>query len=84
MIFPLWIFLAIYGLFFFICSFFVFFNFYHMARFGLQSTKTTIVLALYTIAFAAVVLLQVNLILSIDWTQTLSISEAFFSTAPTF
>ena len=82
---PLWIFLAIYGLFFFICSFFVFFNFYHMARFGLQSTKTTLVLALYTVAFAGIILLQINLLLSVDWTQELILSEALFSTStPSF
>lgn len=84
MTFPLWIFLAAYGVFFVICSFFIFFNFYHIARFGLQSTKTTIVLAMYTIAFASVVLLQINLLLTIDWTETISINEAFFSTTPSF
>ncbi len=81
---PLWIFLAAYGVFFLICSFFVFFNFYHMARFGLQSTKTTLVLGLYTLAFAGVVLLQINLLLTIDWTETISINEAFLSTTPSF
>lgn len=84
MTFPLWYFLVAYGIFFVICSFFLFFNFYHIARFGLQSTKTMLVLAMYSIAFAALLLGQIELLLTIDWTETVSISEAFFSTTPTF
>jgi len=84
MTFPLWYFLAVYGLFFFGCSIFVFFNFYHIARFGLQSTKTTLVLAMYTVSFAALILGQIELLLTIDWTETISISDAFFSSTPSF
>ena len=84
MIIPLWIFLAIYGVFFLVCSLFVFFNFYHIARFGLQSTKTAIVLAIYTISFAIIVLVQINFLLTIDWTETVTFNQFIFLSIPSF
>ena len=52
-----------------------FFNIYHIGKFGLQSTRTTFVLALYTLGFLAVVVISIILLMQYDWTSTIYIND---------
>ncbi len=54
-----------------------FFNIFHIAKFGLQSTRTAFVLGLYTLGFFSVGIISVILIAQYDWTATLDLAEIF-------
>jgi hypothetical protein len=75
MLVPLWYLLVPFGVLYAVCSFFIFFNFFHIAKFGLQGTKTAIVLAIYVFSFVSISLLSIDLILRVDWTQELVIDQ---------
>ncbi len=61
-----------------ISTVFVMFNFFHVAHFGLQSTKTAIVLAVYLFGFSAVIILCYLILANFDWTQTIEITNIFY------
>ena len=53
------------------------FNIFHIAKFGLQSTRTAFVLGLYTLGFFSVGIISLILIAQYDWTATLDLAEVF-------
>lgn len=68
---PSWYLLIIYGIFAFLGFAFLLFNVFHVARFGLQSTKTTAVLAIYILSFLLVSIGSVFIVFSYDWSEPL-------------
>ncbi|PIZ53122.1 hypothetical protein COY25_04060, partial [Candidatus Uhrbacteria bacterium CG_4_10_14_0_2_um_filter_41_7] len=53
------------------------FNFYHIAKFGLQSPKTTYVLGLYILAFVGVIIISLSIISQYNWLDNISINGIF-------
>lgn len=72
--FPLWYLLAPYAVVVAVTGLFVFFNVYHIAKFGLQSVTSSIVIAAYTMSFIAVLMLSLSAISSYDWSTTVDLS----------
>ena len=54
-----------------------FFNIFHIAKFGLQSTRTAFVLGLYTLGFFAVAIISVVLISQYSWSGEIELTDAF-------
>ena len=82
---PMWVFLLPYVLFFFLGFLFLIFNIFHVARFGLQSTQTTVVLTIYLVSFFVVAIFSVMLVFSEDWSGEIDPTEIFetFVSQPT-
>lgn len=75
--FPLWYLLAPYVLIVAIAGLFVFFNVYHVAKFGLQSGLSLLVIAGYTLSFLAVVTISFGLLSTFDWSSTIDLTSLF-------
>jgi hypothetical protein len=75
MTFPMWYFLIPYAIFALLATMFTFFNLLQMARFGLQSVKTSVILSIYVIAFICVMAFTIILVFSFEWSQMTSVSE---------
>lgn len=58
---------------------FLVFNLYDMGKFGLQSGKTSFLMALYVLAFLVVLAIAGADLLTTDWTQSIAIPN-FIST----
>jgi len=81
MTFPLWILLLPFILFLFVALVFVFFNLFHMARFGLQTVKTTIILGIYILS-SLVAIGGIAILLSLfDWMDTVEFGSLFMLSA---
>lgn len=63
--------LFVYGFFVFLALLFFIFNIYHLVKFGLQSTKTTLVLGIYTLGFVFVLGGTLMMLWNIDWDQNI-------------
>lgn len=61
----------------FLAVVFLLINLFHMARFGLQSTKTSLILILYVAGFIFVGIVSVLLVFSYDWSGTFEIQNIF-------
>lgn len=59
---------------------FLLINLFHVARFGLQSTRTTIVLAGYLGVFLLVSVVSVMIVFSQDWSGEIDVSGIFSPT----
>jgi hypothetical protein len=75
--FALWYLLIPYGLIVALAGAFFFFNLFHIARYGLQSVKTGIVLLIYTITFLAVCIISVFLLGAYDWSAVIELNGLF-------
>ena len=75
MTFPLWYLLIPYAVFALITALFLFFNLYHIVKFGLQATKTTVVLAVYVFGFLAVMIFTLALLSAYDWNVMVDLSQ---------
>lgn len=53
------------------------FNFYHIAKFGLQSPKTNFILGLYVLAFLGVMIITISVIAEYNWLESVSIKSIF-------
>lgn len=71
--FPLWYFLVPYGIFLGFATLSVFFNLFHIANFGIQSLKTTIVLFLYFFSFAGIIWLSFTLLSDVPWDENVDV-----------
>ncbi len=80
--FPLWFLLIPYVLFLVIAAVFLFLNLFHIARFGLQAIKTTMLLGLYILSFLAVLTVTSLTLASFDWSEQIE-SDEIFSPAST-
>lgn len=73
--FAMWYLLIPYGLLVALAAAFFFFNLFHIARYGLQSVKTGMVLLMYTIGFLAVCIASVFLLGAYDWSAVIELSN---------
>lgn len=75
MTFPLWYALLPYALVLLGTSIFMFFNLYHVAKFGVQSFGTTALLLTYLIGYIAVLAFSAVLISGYDWSAAVTLSD---------
>lgn len=81
MTFPLWYLLIPYALATLGTGIFMFFNVYHVAKFGLQSVSTTVLILMYILLYLAILAWSATAILSYDWTMQVMLSDIIpFST----
>lgn len=73
--FPLWYLLLPYGFVVLATSIFFFFNVYHVAKFGLKSLTTELVLAAYFVSYLAVLVFSVIMLLEVDWVQVVTLND---------
>ena len=71
--FPLWYLLVPYGIFLGFLALFVFFNLYHITKFGLQSAKTTIVLIAYMAGFLGILWLSYTMLADVEWKEAVDL-----------
>ncbi|MDP2631964.1 MAG: hypothetical protein Q8P30_04345 [Candidatus Uhrbacteria bacterium] len=72
---PLWYLLIAYFALVALAFLFLFFNLFDISHFGLQNGKTSIVLAVYTLSFLLVLLISASLLITIDWGESIQISQ---------
>ncbi len=75
MSFPLWYLLIPYALFLAVTVVFLFINIFHIARFGLQALKTTLVLGLYIISFLSVLAFTSLMLADFDWSAQIELED---------
>lgn len=76
------IFLVIYGVFAFLATLWLFFNVYHLAKFGLHGTGTKLIIAGYIFGFLALLIGSFWLMGDYDWSRPIPITEnALFNDA---
>ena len=73
--FPLWYLLIVYALFVLVSGVFVFFNVFHIAKFGLQSTKTSLVLGVYVVGYIGALVLSLAILSTFDWSTMIDMSQ---------
>lgn len=73
--FPLWYALAAFILFAFVAFLFLIFNLAHIIKFGLQSTKTSLVLGLYIFSFIGAMILALVILMPYDWSIVIDTSN---------
>jgi len=72
---PLWYLLVPYCLFLFVATVFLFFNIFHIVKFGLQETKTTLVLLAYIFLFLGTITLTLIILSFFDWNFIIEFSN---------
>lgn len=72
---PMWIFLIPYALVVCMTSLYVFFNVYHLAKFGVAKRGTGTMIALYLIGYFLLIALSAFVLLAFDWTSGISPSD---------
>ncbi len=75
MTFPLWYALIPYVVVLLGTTVFMFFNVYHIAKFGLQSFGTTALVLAYLIVYLAVLSFSASLLVGFDWQATVLLSD---------
>lgn len=81
---PLWYLLIPFGLVLLGTTIFLFFNLYHVAKFGLKSASTTTLLIAYVLSYVVVLGVSAALIGSFDWSAEVSLLEILpFATGST-
>ena len=75
--FPLWYLLLAFLFFVLLTALFFVFNFFHIVKFGLQSTQTTFVLSAYTLGFFMVVGGTLLILATINWDQEIDFDSVF-------
>lgn len=73
--FPLWYFLVPLAFVFLVTSVYLFFNVYHVAKFGLQSMLTRLVILGYIASYLAILLISAGMLSSFDWTATINVGD---------
>lgn len=77
MIFPLWYLLVPYALAMLGTGIFMFFNVYHVAKFGVQSLGTTALVLAYFLGYIFVLALSAWLINGYDWSAGVALTDIF-------
>lgn len=75
--FPIWYLLFIYAIFVILATIFTFFNVFHIGKFGLQNTKTTIVMAAYIGGYIGSLIITLAILSSFDWTAVVDLDNLF-------
>ena len=75
MTFPLWYALIPYVVVLLGTTVFMFFNVYHIAKFGLQSFGTTALILAYLIVYLAVLSFSASLLVGFDWQATFALTD---------
>ena len=75
--FPVIYLLVPFGLVILLTTLFVMFNFFHIAHFGLQGTKSAIVLGSYILLYLLVLIFVLQILSMFDWTQTINFPNLF-------
>ena len=73
--FPLWYLLLPFAMVLFATSIFAFFNLYHVAKFGMQTFTTTLVLGAYLVSYLALVAFSGLLFSTMNWQQRISLPD---------
>ena len=73
--FPLWYLLIPFSIVLLATTVYMFFNIYHIAKFGMQSFGTTVVLLLYFGGYLAVLGVVGVMVSNIDWHHTVTVIE---------
>lgn len=66
---PMWIFLIPYALVVFMTSLYVFFNVYHLAKFGIAKRGTGLLISIYLAGYFAMIGIGAFILLAFDWTN---------------
>ncbi|MFA6521979.1 MAG: hypothetical protein WCT24_00035 [Patescibacteria group bacterium] len=66
-----------FGLVILLTTLFVMFNFFHIAHFGLQGTKTALVLVGYIAIYVCALMFVFQILSSFDWSQTIVLPDLF-------
>lgn len=72
---PLWIILVPLGVIVACTTLFLFFNIFHLARYGITGRGAVALIIVYIVSFLFVLTLGTGLLLEIDWTNTVPISS---------
>ncbi len=72
---PLWILLIPFAVVVAFTLLFLFFNIYHLARYGIVGRGATGLILVYCVSYLFIVILGATALLNIRWTQTVSIQE---------
>lgn len=79
---PLSSFLFIYGFFFLLTGVFLFFNVYHILKYGLDCRATYFVVGFYVLLFGFVALGSMTYIATFDWSVVIDMQDFFSSLNP--
>jgi len=71
---PLWIILVPLGVIVALAALFLFFNVFHLARYGVVGRGATALIAVYVISFACILFLGAGVLADVDWTETAPLS----------
>ncbi len=72
---PLWIILLPLGVIVALAVLFLFFNIFHLARYGIIGRGASAMIVVYIVSFSFVLFLGAGLLLEIDWTETIPLSS---------
>ncbi|MBI1908496.1 hypothetical protein HYS28_03750 [Candidatus Uhrbacteria bacterium] len=75
--FPLWYLLVPFGVVVLGSTLFMFFNLYHVAKFGIQSVQTTMLLIVYLLSYLVALAVAVALVGSYEWSAEVLFLDIF-------
>lgn len=72
---PLWIILVPLGVIVALAALFLFFNVFHLARYGVVGRGAAALIVVYIVSFGFVLFLGAGILVEIDWTETAPLSS---------
>ena len=72
---PLWIILLPLGVIVALAALFLFFNVFHLARYGIVGRGAVALILVYIVSFGFILFLGAGVLVEIDWTETVPISS---------
>lgn len=72
---PLWIILVPLGVIVALAALFLFFNVFHLARYGIVGRGAVAMILVYIVSFGFILFLGAGVLVEIDWTETVPISS---------
>lgn len=72
---PLWIILLPLGVIVALAALFLFFNIFHLARYGIVGRGAVAMIIVYIVSFSFVLFLGAGVLVDIDWTETVPTSS---------
>jgi hypothetical protein len=80
---PLWIILIPLGIIVALTALFLFFNVFHLWRYGIVHHGATALIAAYMVSYAFIFIIGLSTLSAVPWTRTVSISDLLpFSSTP--
>lgn len=74
---PLWIMLIPLGIIMACTALFLFFNIFHLARYGIEGRGAIALILVYIVSYAFVLVLGLGMLGQVDWIQTVKLSSIF-------